>query len=730
MVGQILEQDLGWTIRHQLSRFIAVVAGVSILSACSGGGSTDSMDAYSSNLSVSGSVGDGPLVNADIQVVDATGNLVIATTSDLTAGYQLVIPDRTPLPVTVTATGGTDLVTGRAAEFPLKAITFGSGPVTLNMTPYTTLAVELASCRNELNPKGLKKAWTTIDEQLNLGWRSDQVGDPMTAAIDMGNVATILLSSEALGEMFRRIHKAVAGAGLDIAPEDLVTYLACDLADGRLDGSGTATGHRLTVPAVAAKLSVQLEVLAGNLHVDDQPVADALDSAMRTIMPASEASVLEVAPSEALINQVSEGLRVFQGAYPDTELLMLEIALRDATETTARGLIQPNLDTAARINLDSLAARVALADDALHEAVWQRIVQVRDARAPVVSLSADNTTVSPGSVANLSWASSDADQCVALGDWTGVRNTEGLERTEPVSARSSYELVCVGLGGTREATVVVEIESDSANETDRAPTVTLTASSTQVPFGGNIELAWSTVDADSCSATGGWAGARGIEGTLLIGPLTINQTYGLDCRGPGGTTSESITINVEVQNLVEVPGTDPAPTPSEQESEAAPTVTLQASPATVDAGGASVLSWSSTGADSCTASGGWNGSRSNAGSEAMTNLTQTKTFSLNCTGPGGSAIAMVSIAVNGSLVLNWQAPTQNVDGSALTDLGGYRLYYGSASRDYSDSLEITDPAVVRKELILPRGTYYVAMTSLDLDGNESAYSNEVVKIAQ
>ena len=90
---------------------------------------------------------------------------------------------------------------------------------------------------------------------------------------------------------------------------------------------------------------------------------------------------------------------------------------------------------------------------------------------------------------------------------------------------------------------------------------------------------------------------------------------------------------------------------------------------------------------------------------------------------------MLTVSVVSAVSLNWQAPTENVDGSSLTDLAGYRIYYGSGSRDYSDMIDVTNASAVTETLDLVSGDYYVAMTALDQDGNESAYSNEVLKTA-
>lgn len=108
-------------------------------------------------------------------------------------------------------------------------------------------------------------------------------------------------------------------------------------------------------------------------------------------------------------------------------------------------------------------------------------------------------------------------------------------------------------------------------------------------------------------------------------------------------------------------------------------------------------------------------------------LTTQTTFSLSCTGSRGTALNMVTISVNGTMSLNWVAPTENADGSQLTDLNGYRVYYGQSPRNYTNNTDVDDPSATSASIALPPGDYYVAMTALDREGNESAYSNEVVK---
>ncbi len=158
-----------------------------------------------------------------------------------------------------------------------------------------------------------------------------------------------------------------------------------------------------------------------------------------------------------------------------------------------------------------------------------------------------------------------------------------------------------------------------------------------------------------------------------------------------------------------------------------PTVTLSASDLQISEGDSVNLSWTTTDADSCTASGGWSGALPANGARNVGPLNAGTTFSLSCTGAGGSALEMLSVSVIGPVQLSWVAPEENVDGSSLTDLAGYRIYYGTSSRSYSDMVDLANPAATAHTLTLASGDYYVAMTALDGEGNESAYSNEVIK---
>jgi len=239
---------------------------------------------------------------------------------------------------------------------------------------------------------------------------------------------------------------------------------------------------------------------------------------------------------------------------------------------------------------------------------------------PTVSLTTNTSQVNSGSAATLNWSSTNANSCTTSGDWSGTVATSGGVSTGPLTANKTYTLTCTGAGGTVSQSVTVNVN------TPPPPTVTLTTNTSQVNSGSAATLNWSSTNANSCLTSGGWGGSVATSGGVSTGPLTANKTFTLSCTGPGGSTSQSLTINVN---------TPPAPV-----------VSLTSASAQVSFGSSTTLIWSSTNAESCSASGGWSGSVATTGSLSTEPLTASTTYNLVCTGLGGSANQSITVSVN------------------------------------------------------------------------------------
>lgn len=131
-----------------------------------------------------------------------------------------------------------------------------------------------------------------------------------------------------------------------------------------------------------------------------------------------------------------------------------------------------------------------------------------------------------------------------------------------------------------------------------------------------------------------------------------------------------------------------------------------------------VLSWStSPEADSCVASGGWTGEKGPSGSEAVPAIIGSANYVIECRWPDSTAL------------LEWIAPTQRTDGTPLTDLAGYNVYYGTESGNYTATEPLPDPGAI-SYLVGPLvpGDWFFVVTALDSSGLESDFSGEAHKV--
>jgi hypothetical protein len=76
--------------------------------------------------------------------------------------------------------------------------------------------------------------------------------------------------------------------------------------------------------------------------------------------------------------------------------------------------------------------------------------------------------------------------------------------------------------------------------------------------------------------------------------------------------------------------------------------------------------------------------------------------------------------------LTWEAPVTNMDESDLTDLAGYRIYYGEGSDNYTEVLDVGNNICHVIGNLTPQ-EWCFAVTAYDIAGNESAISIEVCK---
>lgn len=756
----------------------ALAAG---LAACGGESSSrPNADADTGARVLTGFVGSPSLAAATVTLLQDDGGSATSALSGNGASYSLTVSKEISLPIHMQVQGGTDLLTGQPNDTVLSALSFDSEASSLSITHLSSLAAEMAACSGPATAAALETSWQRIRQRTGLT-TTPNPPSPSTAEL-----AALMRADLSLAESISRTRAALAATD-PISAEQLLSALACDLADdAALNLSTGSLSPRLAGIFRAAETGVLLELIADTPYLDGQAASAQIDEVLRRISGDPAAAMANLPPSAAMIEQAERNLALLRTEFSNSDLfeLLLSLFAGNPRSTLSRSLNARRLTT-----LWALPEQVALADTTTTDALGSSMAMQRAADRPIISLSADPQVVDVNGSSRVSWAASDADVCRADGAWSGNRAVQGSEGTGPLSdsreyglhcaglgglvgtavqvavvdsatrptislsaddasltagqstvvrwtsrnatactasgawsgsrpvagsrwtgslsSTADYSLTCTGPGGSDTATLRITVEAPPQLPPQPAPTLSLSASPGSVQSGGSTRLSWSSSNATSCQAGGAWSGSRATSGSTSVGPLTANSSFQLTCSGPGGSINRTVSVSVS---------TGPAPD-----------VNLSASDTLVNAGGRTTLNWNASNASSCAASGGWSGSRSTSGSATVGPLNAQTTFSLSCTGSGGTALDMVAISVNGTMSLNWVAPTENVDGSSLTDLAGYRVYYGQNSRNYTEMVEVTDRNATSTSVTLPSGDYYVAMTALDAEGNESAYSNEVLK---
>jgi len=86
---------------------------------------------------------------------------------------------------------------------------------------------------------------------------------------------------------------------------------------------------------------------------------------------------------------------------------------------------------------------------------------------------------------------------------------------------------------------------------------------------------------------------------------------------------------------------------------------------------------------------------------------------------------------SGTIALALYAPTTNADGTPLTDLAGYQVYYGTiAGGPYGNSRDVGNVTTYHLTGLTKGTTYYIVATAYDDSGNGSIYSEEVSGVAE
>jgi hypothetical protein len=230
---------------------------------------------------------------------------------------------------------------------------------------------------------------------------------------------------------------------------------------------------------------------------------------------------------------------------------------------------------------------------------------------PTATFAATPTSISEGDAANLTWTTTNATS-VFIDNGIGTVTANGTVSVTP-STTTTYTLTAMGIGGstTKQASVTV---------TPPKPQVSFSASPRTIAEGERSTLSWSVRNATAISIDHG-IGSREASGSVAVSPETTT-TYKLTATGPGGSLSAQVTVTVLN----------------------APLITFTATPSTITRGSAATLAWTVTDATFVIIDNGV-GAQPPNGALAV-RPTETTTYLLTASGPGGVRLGQVTITVN------------------------------------------------------------------------------------
>jgi hypothetical protein len=94
----------------------------------------------------------------------------------------------------------------------------------------------------------------------------------------------------------------------------------------------------------------------------------------------------------------------------------------------------------------------------------------------------------------------------------------------------------------------------------------------------------------------------------------------------------------------------------------------------------------------------------------------------------GASVTAAPVDGAGNAMVSWVPPQQNADGTALTDLAGFRIYYGTSADELTQVIDVNAPASTQFDVgNLSGGTWYFAVAALNSAGVEGDLSNVASK---
>lgn len=315
---------------------------------------------------------------------------------------------------------------------------------------------------------------------------------------------------------------------------------------------------------------------------------------------------------------------------------------------------------------------------------------------PGVLLQANNEPstlyIEPDTSFDLSWSSANTTYCDL--SWSNNEETSGNETIPGLDVGTyTYTATCYNSAGvTSNGSVTVIVK--------HLPTVTITGNNqTSLNIGPNISftLAWSSSNAQSCTASGSWTESIGTSGSMskTSGGVGSTQTYTITCGNEVGSVTQEAMVYVYALPQVSYIKAN------NQSS------TLYIKPST-----SFTLSWVGSNANNCTASGNWSGTKNASGSQSISGFSSgSRSYSIKCSNNvGTSATKTVTVVVV-------QNPTVTLSAnlSSVVSNNPLQLTWSSSSSQSCSASWTNSTATNGSKTVYPTGegpkTYTITCTN-------------------
>jgi hypothetical protein len=702
---------------------------------------------------ISGSIGDGPVVGATVNVYRNDGAQLAQLDSGANANYNVTVKTKGKYyALRIAATGGTDLVTNRPPDFKLDSAVLRPDKRSIaNVNPFSTFTVALASYMpGGASADNLSSAQSIVSQQLNAGLSTLAMTGPMTTAIDENNITEIVKASETLGETVRRVRDRMQSAGYSLNADAVVEALSSDLTDEVVDGlGGPRVDARIAAVATLVYAQVLIESMANELYVDGVDATRAIENAIVSVSSATPTRTLEDIPVTAeMLFRARIGLAAAYAVNPDPAIIDLHTVVSGLqagqSPAVVRLALPADYGTTLGTVLDVIAGSEPTTIDLVNSiARTSGDIDSGSNTAPSIS-GTPATAVRAGSLYTFTPTASDADRDTLTFSvsgapaWATFDAASGeLSGTPAVSDVGTYSNIVVSVSDGEFSASLAPFQI-SVTSSNAAPTIS-GSPATSVQAGSVYSFTPTASDPDGDVLTFSidnlppWASFDTGTGHFSGTPANMDAgTYrSIIISASDGEFSASLpafSITVDAAAMNNPPQISGTPVTSINERQS-----YSFTPGASDPDGDS-LTFQISGQPTWTSFDAATGTLSGTPGAADVGVYTNIVISVS-DGQASASLQAFDIMVNavslGSVTLSWTPPTANEDGTALTDLAGYKLYWGTTPGSYTSSVTIDNSSVSTWVVDnLSPGTYEFVATSYNTAGVESAYSNIATRVVQ